>query len=347
MAGTVRGPDPRLIETLLAEPDSFEFVQAVRLLLHRLHADGRDAALRLSIGSDALLSRASGDVASASIHHDDHGPATASLVVTIFGLLGSAGTLPLALQQSIAGARGTPRQATIAFLNVIEQRLLLLLFVAIARRHHALAAELAQPLATELGIRVDTPLRRLAGIGLDALEGRLAVHDDTATAYVGRLAETRRSAEGLADVLSSFLGTPVRIRQFVPRWIDLGAETCAALRTPRVGEPSPLGLGNGATLGTTVREGEGLVEVAVQHLEFEQFQSLLPGTAGLRALADLIRLYAPTDLVARITLALRPGEARPTRLGDPHTPSRLGWDLWLGDRHPATIPAPVTVRDPQ
>ena len=89
-------------------------------------------------------------------------------------------------------------------------------------------------------------------------------------------------------------------------------EEMARARAPR--HPNTLGIG----------------EIVIGPVTLTTFEHFLPGTAGLRELAALVRLYTNDEWnwILRLRLAAREVPAMQLGAG-----SRLGWTSWVGGRH--------------
>ncbi|MBF0130097.1 MAG: type VI secretion system baseplate subunit TssG [Alphaproteobacteria bacterium] len=131
-----------------------------------------------------------------------------------------------------------------------------------------------------------------------------------------------RSMTGLETLLRLSLGVPVRGRQFVGRWLDIAEEerTRLGIANSRLGED--------AVLGVRAWSQDDGFELIVGPLDRETYAALLPGQPAREALAALTRSHAGGDAVFSIRLQAEEGAFPGLRLsaqGD----ARLGWTTRL------------------
>jgi type VI secretion system protein ImpH len=315
-------PAAGLIEQLLAEPQRFEFFQAVRLLLLWLGEQGvpprRALERHLRFRNSLALAFPAGQVeAIAPGEAVDGAPPQFQLTPTFMGLLGAHGALPSHVTERIAAwessqadvqLAGAPR----AFLDIFTTRMLTLFYGAWRkyRVEHAVAegADGFMPL-----------LLALAGFAPGV--PRESVEDATLARYAGVLQRRPASAVVLARVLSHHFGVPVALQEAVGHW-DLLADS----------ERSMLGganavLGQAAVLGERCWRPDLRVRVRIGPLSRAGFERFLPRAAGARALCTLLGLFAAPTIVYEIVLVLARTELRPARLAG--GPQRLGRDSYL------------------
>ena len=87
-------------------------------------------------------------------------------------------------------------------------------------------------------------------------------------------------------------------------------------------------LGTTATLGSRVWIQDAGVRLHVGPLDANAFARFLPDGAAYRSLAELVRIYAGSDLTVAVRLILRPEAVQSTRLGA----SRVGLPTLAGQR---------------
>jgi type VI secretion system protein ImpH len=342
MSAPQRHPSAGLIDQLLAEPHRFEFFQAVRLLGLWL-GTGPDAAgavpHALKFRNSLSLSFPPGEIESLAIRHKpDAAGAGASpasvervdLTPSFMGLLGVMGALPLVYTEQIAqrelvhkdtGARG--------FLDVFSDRTLALFYAAWKKHRLALQYE------TDRRKGFAPLVLALAGVGQPALRDRLrpeggGVADESLAFFAGTLQRRQLSAAQIRQLLSRYLGVPVRIEQFLGRWYEL----------PPMARTS-LGLGNGV-LGRNALSGERVwqrdlrVKVTLGPLGHDTFRRFLPGAPGAVALKELLTLLSGVSLEYEINLELKAEAIQASQLSSNRSPlaGRLGWDTYL-QSHPA------------
>lgn len=354
-----RPPDASAVDRLLAEPQRFEFHQAVRLLqgwLRRLPAQERPVVrfrntLSLSFPPSEIASlearppmpadrpatgpgdAADGDRQPAAGESDAPGrsvaePGRIELTPAFMGLLGVTGALPLAYSEQFARREAGPggSEAARGFLDIFQHRAVSLFHEA--WRKHRL------PLQFEADRReCFLPLvLSLAGLGEPALRQRLrategGIADDALAFYAGLLQRRAVSAQHLQRVLADYFGVPVRVTQFVGRWFELDDDCQVTLGR------SPARLGHDTPLGPRVWQRDLRLRVGIGPMTRAQHRRFLPGGPAALALRELLTLVSGVSLEYEIHLCLRAGEVLPAVL--PGTPQedgdgpRLGWDSLL------------------
>lgn len=256
------------------------------------------------------------------------------LRVAFFGLFGPQGPLPLHLTEHARDRmRGVGDRTFAAFVDMFQHRMFMLL-------HRAWAA--SQPT-----VRQDRPdsnpfaryIGALCGLGSPALLGRDALPDHAKLQFVGRLMHPARNAQGLGAMIGRYFGLPTQIEEFAAGWLELPPEN-----RWRLGHSAEVSqLGKTSIVGTRVFGRAHKFRVVLGPLERADFQSLLPGTARLEALAHLVRAYTGDELAWDVRLVLRPEERRQLALG---RSSRLGYDTWLGNDHQAGVGTEELVIEP-
>jgi type VI secretion system protein ImpH len=334
MRTTPQQPALSLIARLLAEPQRFEFVQAVRLLMLWLGEQGvpprRALERHLRFRNSLALGFPAGQVEAITRQGAADGiPSQFHLTPTFMGLLGAHGGLPAHVTERIAAweqAQPDDRlaQAPRAFLDIFTTRMLTLYYGAWRkyRVEHAVAdgRDAFLPL-----------LLALAGFGPGTPhEG---VEDSTLARYAGVLRQRPASGVVLAQVLSHHFGVAVALQEGVGYWDRLAPEEQSALvsvMNAPLGRPAgwqgPV-LGQAAVLGERCWRPDLRVRVRIGPLTRAQFERFLPHAAGAQALRTLLGLFGAPALAYEIVLVLARSELRPMRLAG--GPQRLGRDGYL------------------
>jgi type VI secretion system protein ImpH len=315
-------PAAGLIERLLAEPQRFEFFQAVRLLLLWLEEQGvpprRALEGHLRFRNSLALAFPPGQVEAITPGDAVDGAAPQfHLTPTFMGLLGAHGALPGHLTERIAAweasqpdleLAGAPR----AFLDIFSTRMLTLFYGAWRkyRVEHAVLEDADGFLPLLLA---------LAGFAPDG--PREAVGDATLARYAGVLQRRPASAVVMARMLSHHFGVPLALQEAIGHWDLLaGAERSALGGANAV-------LGQAAVLGERCWRPDLRVRVRIGPLGRADFERFLPRAAGAQALRTLLGLFAAPTIVYEIVLVLAGTELRPARLAG--GPQRLGRDSYL------------------
>lgn len=362
-----RPPKHPILERLYAEPQRFELFQAVRLLFADAveEAASAGAAAPPIIGSrdTSATSRAAVRFHSSPTLGFPQGAITAirreppseaagggatghtHLDLACFGMIGPSGTLPRHYSSLVVERYRRFRDTTLReFLDIFVQRMAALLCHAWAKYRPAVQQELTTFTAkgASWDEAAETPrnpvtaaVASLVGLGGRGLSHRLVASDDFVLRHAAHFARQPRSAESLERMLRDVFRAPVRVEQFVGRWLELERPDQTALASRDRPEGLNARLGIDAIAGRRVWDVESTFEVAVGPLSASDFRSRLPGTERLAALGDLLRLYAGPQFEIRVRLVLAAAAVPPCQLGGDDQSatlpgSRLGWTTWLG-----------------
>jgi type VI secretion system protein ImpH len=336
MGATGREPDATLIDALRAAPETFDFLQAVRVIERAAALRARDPryAVPEPVGFDhdprhetvqlrvALeLAFPAAEVAS----YDDSGQRP-RLWVTLMGLNGVSGALPAHYSQLVLEADRNKNTALRDFLDLFNHRALSL-FVRAARKYRL-------PLEYEhvagAGDAITTALRALVGIRSESLQRRLAVPDEVLVFYGGHFARRPRTATALEQLLSDHFERAVRVLQFQGRWVGLPTPERTRLGGSREDPSRYATLGRSALVGAHYWDVNGSFRVRVGPLDYGQFQGFMPDGTQMSELAALTRSYVGIQLSFDVQLTLLAAEVPPLVLGgDDGARPRLGWNTWL------------------
>jgi len=268
------------------------------------------------------------------------------LDVTCFGLVGPSGSLPLFYTTLvIERIRQFRDHALRAFLDIFNDRAISLLYRAWAKYRQPVQRE--RTLVRGIGTDWDDGAARprdaitaavacLVGLGGRGQAGKLAVDDDVIFRYAGHYSHYPRCAESLELLLTDLYGVPVRIHQFVGRWLSLEEPDQTRLGTREHPEGWNTRLGSMAIAGARVWSVQSVVELSAGPLSLPQFRGRLPGTPEISKIGDLARLYINLNYDIFLRPVLAAVDVPMTRLGGATREadgapagSRLGWTTWL------------------
>jgi type VI secretion system protein ImpH len=310
------------LAALAKEPHRFSLFAALRLL-ERAHADRPRLGESRRAVEDAVrlhqppfLTFAPSDVS--GLHPSAQGPPR--LEEFSFGLFGPNGPLPLHLTELAYERQRQQNDPALAdFINFLQHRLIGLFYRAWAESDPATSHDRPQH------DRFRLYLGSVCGLGFNASSARDSVLDQAKLSRAAHLGAHTRSAEGLQDVLGGYFELPIQVHSFAPAWLDIPPASYT-----RLGERSGNAqLGVGTTLGAASWQAQHQFEIVMGPLTLPTFERFLPGTRGLRELADLVRLYTNDEWSWRLRLRLAAREVPAMQLG---TGSRLGWTSWVGGR---------------
>lgn len=322
MATDGRTAETTLIKLLATQSQSVEFYQAVALL-ERLRPDAESVGAGSRPDREAVRFRSSlgfgftgSDVA--GVEQGDSPEAPPVMTVNFLGLAGAQGPLPATYTQLLMDRQRAEDYILRDFLDIFNHRLISLLYRA---------RKMLRP-----GFGYHSPARdpttrmllSLAGLGTPGMRQRLAVPDRALPRYAALLAQYPRSSAGFDQLLTSYFGIAVTVRQFLGRWMTLEARERSALG--RTGHHQRLG--RDCLLGKRLYDVASMQEVRLGPLRFQDFLDFLPTGAAYWALTDLTHLYLGETSHIVLCLILGAAEIPPLRLGRQHG-ARLGWTTWL------------------
>ncbi len=322
MAAPLRRTDPSVKALLLEEGYRFNFFQAVRLL-HRTHPD-RDPVGRAGDPEREAVhfyARNSLNFPASEIYEIRENEAgQADMSVNFMGLTGLSGVLPQHYTALLQECQREGDTALIDFLNIFNHRLLSFFFRAWQkyRLQHLEEAAQEDPCAQYLYAFI--------GLGTAGLKNRLSLPDNILLFYSGLLARQPRSALNLECFLEDVFRAPVKIAQFVGRWLDLEAQDCSRLGAAGMRNE----LRSGIILGQRVWDRQTKFRIAVGPLTLEKFSAFLPQQKLHLALVQLTRLFVGYEFDFEVQLILRADEVPFCMLnGAAPCAPRLGWNTWL------------------
>ena len=317
-------PDP--LSEVAAEPHRHDFFHVLRRV-EAHHADKpRLGSARRPVDEPVRLGQAAElAFAPASLSQVDLADRSGKprIEVRFFGLFGPNGPLPLHLTAYARERRLHRGDETFGrFADMFHHRLLLLFYRAWAQ---------AQPT-----VGLDRPgedrfadyVGSLIGVGGPEWRQRDAAPDHARLAFAGLFSRQVRNADGLAHLLSGFLGMQVRVEQFVGRWMPLPpAERSRIGRRAASRRMSTSQLGVSAVLGQAVFDRQHHFRIHIGPLSLPAYEALLPVGSALPAVQALVQQYAGLEFGWDLRLELDKAELPPCR---PGRQGRLGWTTWLG-----------------
>ena len=337
MAASSGRSDTSVIEALRAEPERFDFIQAVRILeraAQRAAVEaGREAPALVGFDYDprreTMLLRAVMELAfpaSEVLQFDDAG-SKPELTVAMMGLNGVSGVLPGHYSRLVLEAFRDKNSAPRDFLDMFNHRALSLFLRAAEKYRLPLAFERAGNKGKD---SISTVLLALVGMRGPALQHRQAIPDATQVFYAGHFAQRRRTAAGLRRMLSEHFARPVGIKQFQGRWGNLLAAEQTRIGGSAADSRRYATLGVNAILGSRVWDVQGSFRVELGPLNYTQFKSFMPGADHMAQLAALTRTYVGPALSFDVQVTLKASEIPGLALSNNQaTGRRLGWNTWL------------------
>lgn len=360
MASSRRLPTPHLIERLLRRPESFDLVQAVRILerRQRMAAHSTDEThwqrsavfgLREDVNLDAVRFTSSvtvryptSSISRAVPGGEENKPTR--LTIDLFGLIGPLGVLPYGYTEKAIESLHARNLGYTAFLDIFQNRAVTLFYRAACKYRIAVARERARP---ETPDTFTTVLRSLAGIGTPATSNRLSVPDDTILHNAGLFVSRARTMPGLEGLLMSELNRKVSVEPFLGGWLPIAEDEQSRLPGPGLPDGTHCALGSSAMVGARAWVAQDAFRLVVGPVDAAGLKALLPGGLECTRVVDLVRLYCGLEFDFDLNVIVKAESVPAARLArgddDPEA-ARLGQTAWMlsspspVNRHDAVIP---------
>ncbi|HCI75222.1 MULTISPECIES: type VI secretion system baseplate subunit TssG [Psychrobacter] len=303
MSATQRSQSSYLT-ALMAAPQSYELLQALRLVRHevsmgyapievRYRASLSLAYPQAEIESMALIAQDNMEDSGSSLK--DGQVKASSLKIrrievcpAIIGLTGPLSALPAMYTDHLASRVNHAKdKAAPAFLDLFNHRLTDL-YVQASWFYNL-------PLQYEINNKKDNYLLSLRAL---ARQPKKLTAIDSLIAYAGMIAPGRLTADQLSHVLSHFLDSTVSVEQFVPEWFDLPASEQTALG----GQHAALGLS--AFCGARVVQFDSKIRIVFHQLDAKRYLRLLPAGDMYQVIIDFIRKWCGVCLAVEMQLEL-------------------------------------------
>ncbi|WP_029770874.1 type VI secretion system baseplate subunit TssG [Pseudogulbenkiania sp. MAI-1] len=323
MASPSRRSPRDLTQALARDASQFGFFQAVRLLglCEGSRRQRRTLPARLRFRTLASLSFPASELVQYQ-PADEEGAVPAEMTVSFMGLTGPSGVLPTAYTELLLERRQQFRDTTLhAFLDLFSHRAIALFYAAWRKYRFWLAEEAGE----QDGFSRN--LLDLAGVGLSRLRGQAAqdglLDERLFIYYAGLLSQKPLSALTLQTLVEGLFGTRAQLQQFAGQWLEvplaeqsrLGSQSCE--------------LGVSLFAGGRQWDRQTKLQLRLGSLRRAQFEALLPGGDGARALQALMQFAVGHQLAVDVQLVLDKRDVPPARL-DADSPLRLGASSWLG-----------------
>jgi type VI secretion system protein ImpH len=346
-------------ERLFAEPFSFDFFQAVRLL-ERLMPDRGLIGRATTPTRELVRFRVSPSLFfPPSSIFDLAKPSTnlpmPLMTVLFFGLHGPSGVLPRHYTELIIrlerDRRGEERRAFRDWLDVFNHRLISLFQRAWEKYRFWIPYERGE-LDKEEPDTFTQLLYSFIGLGTSGLRDRLKItvqesptekprtlakiEDISLIYFAGLLAERKRNAAGLERLLSEYFAVTVRVKQFAEQWLLLEPSSQSRLGVLEGNSR----LGQDTVLGERVRDVQSKIRLIVGPLDWKMFLEFLPDHSAtpehksFLLLVHLARFYIGNELDFDVQLILKAAEVPECCLNDEQPGPRLGWNTWLVSQQP-------------
>ena len=349
MSTTSRRKNTPVISQLEQRPFDFSFQQAVRLLERAAvfvdpasPAFAKNPVARFTPPANEVvrfhsrpsLSFPSAELDSITVRKNANSPNQWRMFVNFLGLAGSCGVLPYHYSELVQQRLKHKDKSLLDFLDLFNHRTISLFYQASTKYNLPLEYERKQlnPLPGTEGDNHTQVLLSLIGLGSRGLQRRLHTKDESLLYYAGLFTSKVRSASGLKQIIRHHFGIPVEISEFIGQWQELIDDVRTRLPSPSAPRGQNNQLGKSLMLGRKGWFAQGKIRIILGPLSKEQLPNFAPGTATLKALDEIVRLYInfeyDYDYVMRIRRTDIPERIRLNKA----TPSIMGWNTWLSTR---------------
>lgn len=303
MSATQRSQSSYLTD-LMAAPQSYELLQALRLVRHEVSMGYAPIEVRyraslslaypqaeiesmVLVAQDAMEYGGSA-VTDGQIEDGKVSVRQVEVCPAVIGLTGPLSALPAMYTDHLASRVNHAKdKAAPAFLDLFNHRLTDL-YVQASWFYNL-------PLQYEINNKKDNYLLSLRAL---ARQPKKLTAIDSLIAYAGMIAPGRLTADQLSHVLSHFLDSTVSVEQFVPEWFDLPPSEQTALG----GQHAALGLS--AFCGARAVQFDSKIRIVFHQLDAKRYLRLLPAGDMYRVIVDFIRKWCGVCLAVEMQLEL-------------------------------------------
>jgi type VI secretion system protein ImpH len=285
-----------MIDAVLGEACAFDFFRVIRRLELALSGappigrDGPSIEEAVHILPEASFRFPPSAIANIEAGSDSKFPLV--MTITFFGLYGRCGTLPWhytsriihQIRPSISDIR-YPRSGLRAFLDIFNHRF--------ASFFYRAGIKYRWPLTFRQHGEDETTRNLIAFTGLKTLytRNRLCIPDIAMQRYAG-LFTIPNSASSLTSLLSDFLNTPVKIRQFEGEWLEIEETDRNRIGFKRGNNC----LGQSFSIGRRIFSRQHRFRIVIGPIGFDQFTLLQPGQKKFEELNMLVRMRSGITL---------------------------------------------------
>jgi len=320
MATTDRSQVDDLVQQFEADPTSFGFYQALRMLEAAMPDSpgfGRSRRARqdpVRLGQQPYLNFAPSTLRAVE-KGNAHRPAR--VYQYFHGVFGPNGPLPIHLTEYAMERQLSWHDETLVrFCDVFHHRLISLFYRIWAD---------AQPVVCEDRPgenHFDKYVGALAGVGMPGLDGHDYMPDEARRFHAGHLARQKHDAEGLLGILTQQLDMPVAIEEFQPEWLEFPEESRLYLGRSR--DSGCLGVN--AVIGEKSYERQFRFAIVFGPLSHEQYEKLLPDRPSARRMTAIVNSYVGHELSWEYRMYIPDMEKPVTQLAKY---GELGYSTWL------------------
>lgn len=328
-------------ERLFAEPWSFEFFQAVRLLMLLNPASSpvgfatNPAIEPVRFGAHASLAFPPSPIYSLK----EYPGAPARMQINFLGVIGPLGVLPKYITELVTQRDRMGDTTLHDFFDLFNHRLTAFFYRAWEKHRFTVAYE------RDGGDPLTGYLLSLIGLGTPSLQHRQSYPDQLLLFYAGLFGLASKPAVALEAILGDYFGVNVEIEPFIGTWRRLDEDDQCFLE--QEGESDSLGFG--AIVGDEVWDQQSRIRIRIGPLALGDYNEFLPTGSAWAALQGMAKMFCGNDLEFEIELILMRDEVPAARLGDPEpvhpedAGPMLGWTSWIKSQPVFPQPGVVTI----
>lgn len=340
-----------VVTQLLEKPHAYSFFQAVRILeratfikLTTTALGGRPLRAKNPIAGFVppitetirITTNQSFSFPNADIYSIEKNKATGQapswlMNINFMGLTGCAGVMPFHYTELILQRLKQKDESLVHFLDLFNHRTISLFYQASTKYNFPLEYE-RKRLHKSLNKNRDTQtqaLLSLIGLGTKGLNNRLQINDESLLFYSGLLTQQVRTTSGLKQILQDYFTIPVEIQEFVGQWQELIPDICTRIASKSQPKGQNSQLGQSTMLGHKGWFAQGKIRISLGPLNREQFYKFAPGTAALRALNDMVRMYVGVERDYDFTIAVKRKDIPRKIMLNKNSSPIMGWNTWL------------------
>lgn len=214
------------------------------------------------------------------------------MLINFMGMIGPSGVLPIHYTELVLDRVRHRDTAMWAFLDIFTHRTVSMFYRAWAKYRFPIAYERGNDDFTSY-------LFDIAGLGTNAIRGRMGFDDESLLPYVGLISQKPHSASAVANVVADYFGVKARIQQFFGQWLDLTEEDVTHL-----GKKNSK-LGFTALIGARVWDQQSKFRVVLGPMTFAKFQAFLPNGSGNAALRSIVKFMGGMEYDFDVQLSLQ------------------------------------------
>jgi len=253
------------------------------------------------------------------------------VLVNMMGLSGASGVLPYHYTEMILQRLKIKDKSLLKFFDLFNHRAISLFYKASIKYRHPFEYE-RKKLSHNSTKEKDThtqALLSLIGLGTKNLEKRLYTDDESLLFYSGLLSQNVKTSSGLKQILQRHFSIPVEIKEFVGQWQPLIDDVRTRLTSRALPKGQNACLSRSAILGKKGWYAQGKIQIILGPLDKKQLHHFSPGTQALKALNEIVRIYAGMECNYDFVIRVKRSDIPNKVVLSKKTPPIVGWNTWL------------------